>query len=146
MRVEVQKDLFQWSAEFRTKEDFRKAYFNGVTCKIKEYADSVIVFVHSDTGIPPGNCSYEQVTRKENQPVLRAMNQSDLLLFYQHARPGDGDWQNSTRQDFCQALGAGVPVATITCKEIASDVAFFIVEQGKWIHAQGDQSKSQGDI
>ncbi len=44
LRIDIHKDLFQWSREFRTRDDFRKAYFNGVTGHIKQYSDPVIVF------------------------------------------------------------------------------------------------------
>lgn len=139
LRIDIHKDLFQWSPEFRTREDFRKAYFNGVTCKIRHYSDAVIVFLDPDTGIAPDNYRYEHVTHQEIQTVLRAMKPSDVLLFYQHARLGDGDWLNSTKQEFSQAVGMGVPVDTITCNEIANDVAFFVVERSKWVASVIDE-------
>ncbi len=63
------------------------------------------------------------------------MKRSDVLLLYQHARLGDRNWLNSARQEFCQAVGTDVPVETITCNAIASDVVFFMVERSKWVDA-----------
>ncbi len=137
LRIDIHKVMFQWSREFNTREDFRKAYFNGVTCKIKDYSDPVIVLLDPDTGIAPANYRYEHVTHKEIQAVLRAMKTCDVLLLYQHARIGDGDWLNSAKEEFCQAVGTDVPTETITCNEIAGDVVFFMVERSKckWLDA-----------
>ena len=98
-----------------------------------QHREPVIVFLDPDTGTAPENCGYEHVTHQEIQTVLRAMKPGDILLFYQHARLGDGDWLNSTGEEFRQAVGAGIPVATITCNEIANDAAFFVVERSKWV-------------
>lgn len=86
MQIDIHKDQFRWSSAFRTREDFRQAYFNGVTDKIKKYIDPAIVFLDPDTGIAPASFGYEHVTHKEIQTVLRAMKPSDVLLLYQHAR------------------------------------------------------------
>lgn len=136
LRIDIHKALFQWCREFRTREDFRKAYFNELASKVKQYSESAIVFLDPDTGIAPENYSYEHVTPQEIQTILRAMKPTDILLFYQHARLGDGDWLNSTREEFRQALGGSVPIETVTCNEIANDVAFFVVERSKWVDAQ----------
>ncbi|MBS1252357.1 MAG: hypothetical protein MAG451_01396 [Anaerolineales bacterium] len=131
LNIDIHKDLFQWRPGFHTREDFRTAYFNEVTSKIGEYSDPVIVLLDPDIGIAPKNYGYEHVTHHEIRTVLRAMKAGDVLLFYQHARQGDGDWINSTREEFGQAVGADVPVDTITCREIANDVAFFVVERSQ---------------
>jgi hypothetical protein len=131
LRIDIHKDLFQWSCEFRTRSDFRKAYFNGVRSRITQYSEAIIVFLDPDTGIAPANYGYEHITHQEIQTVLGAMKTSDVLLLYQHARQGDRDWLNSARQEFCQAVGPDVPVETITCSAIASDVVFFMVERSK---------------
>jgi len=144
VRIDIHKDLFQWRSEFRTREDFRKAYFNEVASKIKEYRDAVIVFLDPDTGIAPNAYSYEHVTPQEIQTILRAMKPGDVLLFYQHARLGDGDWLNSTKGKFGQAVGLTIPVDTVTCKEIANDVAFFVVERSKWVDTLAAESKAGG--
>lgn len=133
LRIDIHKDLFQWRAEFRTRADFRKAYFGDVTNRIKQYSEPLIVFLDPDTGIAPETYGYEHVTHQEIQEVLRAMKPGDVFLFYQHARLGDGDWLNSTKEEFSQAVGMGVSVDTITCNEIANDVAFFVVERSKWV-------------
>jgi hypothetical protein len=139
LRIDIHKDPFQWRREFRTRQDFRRTYFNELAGKIKQYTKPLIVFLDPDTGIAPENYSYEHVTPQEIQTVLRGMKPGDILLFYQHARLGDGEWLNSTREEFRQAVGAGVPVETITCKEIANDVAFFVVERSKWVDAEPGQ-------
>ena len=105
LKIDVHKDLFQWCPEFRTREDFRKAYFGDLANRIKQYAEPVIVFLDPDTGIAPDNYGYEHVTDQEIRTVLRAMRQGDVLLFYQHARLGDRDWRNSTKEEFGQAVG-----------------------------------------
>lgn len=133
LKINIHKDPFQWCAEFHTREDFRKAYFNGVSNKIKQYGEPAIVFLDPDTGIAPESYGYEHVTRQEIQKVLRAMKHGDVLLFYQHAQIGNRDWLNSTKVKFGQAVGMGVPVDTITCNEIANDVAFFAVERRTWV-------------
>ena len=133
LKIDIHKDPFQWCAEFHTREDFRKAYFNGVSNKIKQYGEPAIVFLDPDTGIAPESYGYEHVTRQEIQKVLRAMKHGDVLLFYQHAQIGNRDWLNSTKVKFGQAVGMGVPVDTITCNEIANDVAFFAVERRTWV-------------
>lgn len=138
LRIDIHKDLFQWHREFHTREDFRKAYFNKVTIKIKRYSDPVIVFLDPDTGIAPENYNYKHVTPKEIQSILRAMKSGDVFLFYQHARQRDRDWLNSTKEEFSQAAGISVPVDTITCNEIANDVAFFVVERSKWVDSAID--------
>ena len=143
LKIDIYKDLFQWNSQFRTKKDFRKDYFNRLSLGIKQYSKPVIVFFDPDTGIAPKNCEYEHVTDKEIQKVLRAMKAGDVLLFYQHARQRDKDWLNSTRQKFCEAVGMSVPVETITCDKIATDVAFFMVEWNDWIDAQADKSNSE---
>ena len=93
------------------------------------------MFLDPDTGIAPKNYGYEHVTDQEIQTVLRAMKNGDVLLFYQHARLGDGDWLNSTKEEFGLAVGMDGPVDTVTCKEIANDVAFFVVDRSKWVGA-----------
>lgn len=133
LRIDIHKDPFQWRREYRTREDFRKAYFAKLTRRIRQYQQPVIVFLDPDTGIAPENYSYEHVTPQEIRLVLGAMKAGDVLLFYQHARLGDGQWLDSTRDDFRQAVGADVPINTITCNEIAKDVAFFVVERSKWV-------------
>jgi hypothetical protein len=133
LKIDIHKDPFQWCAEFHTREDFRKAYFREVSNKIKKYNNPVIVFLDPDTGIAPENFSYEHITCQEIQTVLRAMKSGDVLLFYQHAQIGNRDWRKSTKATFDQAVGMGVPVDTITCNEIASDVAFFAVERSAWV-------------
>jgi hypothetical protein len=138
LRIDIHKDPFQWRAEFRTREDFRKAYFGGVASRIKRYTEHMIVFLDPDTGIAPENYGYEHVTGQEIRTVLRAMKDGDVLLFYQHARLGDGNWLNSTKGEFVKALGSDVPVDTVTCKEIASDVAFFVVDRIKWVDSVTD--------
>ena len=130
--VDIHKDLFQWRSEFRTRQDFRNAYFTRVANKIKQYDEPVIVFLDPDTGIAPENYSYEHVTPQEIQTHLRAMKSGDILLFYQHARLGNGNWLNSTREEFRRSVGLKVPVDTVTCAEIANDVAFFVVERSRW--------------
>jgi hypothetical protein len=139
LRIDIHKDLFQWRAEFRTREDFRKAYFGDVTSRIKRYAEPVIVFLDPDTGIAPENYGYEHVTGQEIRTVLRAMKDGDVLLFYQHARLGDGDWLNSTKEEFGQAVEMDGPVETVTCKEIANDVAFFVIDRSKWVDSATDR-------
>lgn len=146
LRIDVHKELFQWRSEFRTREDFRRAYFNEAAKKIKTYGDSVIVFLDPDTGIAPKTCGYEHVAPQEIQAMLRAMKPGDVLLFYQHARLGDSDWLSSTKAEFGQAVGPDVPVDTITCKEIANDVAFFVLERSKWIDAPPGESKPGGAV
>jgi hypothetical protein len=133
LKIDIDKAVFQWRPEFRTREDFRKAHFIQVASKIKQYREPIIAFLDPDTGIAPENYSYEHVTSQEIQTVLRAMKAGDILLFYQHARLGDGDWLDSTREEFRQAVGPNVPVETVTCNEIANDVAFFVVERSKWV-------------
>ena len=133
LKIDIHKDTFQWSREFRTREDFRADYFDKVTTKIQQYRDPVIVFLDPDTGIAPVNYGYEHVTHQEIRKTLRAMKTGDVLLSYQHARLGDGDWINSTREEFCEAIGTGVPVDTITCNQIANDVMLLVVERSKWI-------------
>ncbi len=32
LKIDVHKDTFQWSSGFRSREDFRRAYFDKVTC------------------------------------------------------------------------------------------------------------------
>jgi hypothetical protein len=135
LQIDINKDRFQWSSAFQTREDFRQAYFNGVTDQIKKYIDPAIVFLDPDTGIGPASYGYEHVTHKEIQTVLMAMKPGDVLLLYQHARLGDGDWLNSTKKEFCEAVGTDVPVETITCNAIARDVVFFMVERSKWVDA-----------
>lgn len=61
------------------------------------------------------------------------MKQEDILLFYQHARLGDGDWRNSTKKEFSRAVGIKVPMDTIMCNDIANDVVFFVVDRRNWI-------------
>ncbi len=139
LRIDIHKDLFQWRHEFRTREDFRKTYYNEVSSKIKQYNDPVIVFLDPDTGIAPANYSYEHVIPQEIRSVLRAMKPADVFLFYQHARRGDGGWLNSMKQELSQAVGIGVPVDTITCNEIAHDVAFFVVDRSKWADSVIDE-------
>lgn len=141
LRIDIHKDLFQWRAEFRTREDFRKSYFNKVARKIKKYREDVIVFLDPDTGIAPKTYGYEHVTPKEIQTTLRAMKPGDWLLFYQHAQLGDRNWRNSTKGEFGQAVNSTVPVDTITCEEIANDVAFFTVERSKWVDAPAEKVK-----
>ncbi|MBW2655740.1 MAG: hypothetical protein JRC91_12665 [Deltaproteobacteria bacterium] len=138
VRIDIHKDLFQWNREFRTREDFRKVYFNKVTSKIKRYSDPVIVLLDPDTGIAPKNYDFKHVTPQEIQSILRAMKSGDVFLFYQHARQRDRGWLNSTKEEFGQAVGISVPVDTITCNEIASDVAFFVVERSKWVDSAID--------
>ena len=144
MRIDIHKDLFQWRPEFRTREDFRKAYFDKVAKRIKEYSGPVIVLLDPDTGIAPKTYRYEHVTPQEIHTVLQAMKPGDVLVFYQHARLGDGDWLNSTRGEFSQAVGPHVPVDTITCKEIANNVAFFVVKRSKWEDASAEEPKPGG--
>jgi hypothetical protein len=135
VRLEVHKNLFQPRPEFRgSREAFRKSYFDGVAERIEKYADPVIVFLDPDTGIAPRSYDYKHVTSFEIQTVLRSMKAGDVLVFYQHARRGDRNWLN-TKIEFSQAVGPHVPVDTITCKEIANDVAFFVVERSKWVEA-----------
>ena len=143
LRIDIHKDLFQWRAEFRTRADFRKAYFADVTSRIKQYGETIIVLLDPDTGIAPETCGYEHVTRQEIQGVLRAMKFGDVLLFYQHARLGNGDWLNTTREEFRQSVGKGVPVDTITCNEIANDVAFFVVDRRNWVDSINDRYKAE---
>ena len=111
------------------RQNFRKDYFNGVTKKIQEYHDSIIVLLDPDTGIAPDTDSYKLVAFHEIKIVLRAMKVGDLLLFYQHARLGDRNWLNSVTEEFRQAVGPRVLFETITCKTIAHDVAFFMVKR-----------------
>jgi len=132
VRIDIHKDIFQWRPDFRTRVDFRKAYFDEVVMKIKAYTDAVIVFLDPDTGIAPNSCNYEHVTPQEIQITMRAMKPGDILVFYQHARLRVRDWMNSTKGEFGKAVGPNTPVDTITCKEIANDVAFFMVERSKW--------------
>jgi hypothetical protein len=141
IRIHIHKDLFQWRPGFRTREDFRKSYFNEVARKITEYREAVIVFLDPDTGIAPKTYGYEHVTPKEIKTILRAMKPGDWLLFYQHAQLGDGNWRNSTKGKFGQAVNSTVPIDTITCEEIASDVAFFTVERSKWVDAPAANAK-----
>ena len=133
LKIDIHKDTFQWNREFRTKKDFREDYFDKVTTKIRHYRDSVIVFLDPDTGIAPLNYDYKHVTHREIRKTLRAMKIGDVLLFYQHARRGDKDWINSTKKEFSEAIGTGVPIDTIICNQIASDVMFLVVERSKWI-------------
>ena len=129
MKIDVYNEPFQWRPGFRTRQDFRTDYFNKITDVIKRYSKPVIVLLDPDTGIAPENCRYEHVTVQEIQTVLRAMKKGDVLLFYQHARQGDRDWLNATREEFRLAVGVNVPVDTITCSDIANDVAFFVVDR-----------------
>jgi hypothetical protein len=133
LKIDIYKDTFRWNHEFRTREDFRADYFDKVTTKIQQYRDPVIVFLDPDTGIAPVNYDYKHVTHQEIRKTLQAMKTGDVLLFYQHARLGDRGWINSTKEEFCEAIGIGVPVETITCNQIANDVMFFVVERSKWI-------------
>lgn len=140
LRIDIHKDLFQWRSEFHTREDFRRAYFDALASRIGQYSEPVLVLLDPDTGIAPENCGYEHVTAQEIRTVLRAMKLGDILLFYQHARLGDGEWLNTTREELRRAVGAGIPVVTVTCKEIANDVAFFVVDRSDWI----DKEQMQG--
>jgi len=135
VRIYIHKDLFQWRPGFRTREDFRKSYFDEVARKIKKYREAVIVILDPDKGIAPKTYGSEHVTPQEIRTTLRAMKSGDWLLFYQHARLGDRNWLNSTKGEFGQAVNSTVPVDTITCEEIANDVAFFAVERSKWVDA-----------
>ncbi|TRZ52485.1 hypothetical protein D4S03_03315 [bacterium] len=146
LRIDIHKDLFQWRAGFRTREDFRKSYFNEVARKIKEYREAVIVFLDPDTGIAPNTYGYKHVTPQEIQTTLRAMKPGDWLLFYQHARLGDGNWRNATTEEFGKAVNSTAIVDTITCNEIANDVAFFVVERSKWMDIPAVESKQKGVI
>jgi hypothetical protein len=146
LRIDIHKDLFQWRPEFRTREDFRKAYFDGAAERIREYSKPVIVFLDPDTGIAPQTYGYEHVTPHEIQTILRAMKPDDVLVFYQAARLGDGDWLNSTKAEFAQAVGASAPVHTITCKEIANDVAFFMVERSRWVDTAPARSPDESAL
>ena len=133
IEIAIHKDSFQCTPEFRTRHDFRADYFDKVAIRIKEYTAPVIVFLDPDTGIAPETYGYEHVTHREVRITLRAMKAGDLLLFYQHARLGDGDWLNSTREEFSQAVGQTVPVKIVTCNQIAKDVAFFVVDRKDWV-------------
>jgi len=133
LKIDIHRDTFQWNREFRTKKDFRENYFDKVTTKIRQYRDSVIVFLDPDTGIAPVNYDYKHVTPREIRKTFLAMKSGDVLLFYQHSRRGDRDWVNSTKKEFSEAIGAGVPVDTITCNQIASDVMLLVIERSKWI-------------
>lgn len=144
LKIEVDKEAFQWRPGFRTREDFRGAHFARVASKVKQYHDPVIVFLDPDTGVAPENFGYEHVTPDEIRTVFRAMKAGDLLLFYQHARLGDGDWLKSTKTEFCEAIGEGVPVETVTCNEIANDVAFFVVERSKLVELLPPESERSG--
>jgi hypothetical protein len=100
IRIDIHKDLFQWRPGFRTREDFRKSYFDEVARKIKKYREAVIVFLDPDTGIAPKTYGYKHVTPKEIKTTLKAMKPGDWLLFYQHAQLGDRKWRNSTKGEF----------------------------------------------
>jgi hypothetical protein len=131
LKIEVHKDFFLWNSAFRTREDFRKAYFDKVAKRIKEYsAASVIVFLDPDTGIAPrpATPTYEHVTPHEIHTVFGAMRPGDMQVFYQHAGLGDSAWMDSTKREFSQAIGPNIPVDVITCNQIANDVALFAVE------------------
>lgn len=137
LQIDIHKDLFQWPterrAEFRTREDFRNAYFGDVSSKIKRYNEPMIVFLDPDTGLAPKNYGYEHVTPQNIQTVLRAMKDGDVLLFYQHAPLGDKNWLNYSKEAFGKAVGEDIPVDIIMCKEIAHDVVFFVVERSRWV-------------
>ncbi len=129
--IDVHKNLFKWNRRFRTRQDFRKSYFDRVGETIMTYRERVIVFLDPDTGIAGETDRYELVNPEEIRIILGAMKPGDFLLFYQHARRGDKHWRINTETDFIRAVGTGVLVETITCQEIAKDVAFFAVERNK---------------
>lgn len=139
LQIDVYKEHFQWHAGFRTRDDFRKAYFNGVCGKVQQYDTPVMVFLDPDTGIAPKSYGYEHVTHHEIRVVLQAMKDGDILLFYQQARLGDGDWRNSTMKEFREAVGLETPVGTITCDEIANDVVFYAVDRSDWVYSVKDR-------
>lgn len=98
-----------------------------------------LVFLDPDTGIaPPSGAGLEHVKPSELAEVFSALGTGDVLVFYQHARRVK-DWLTETRREFVTALDAGdTSVTTITCPEIAKDVAFFVAEKGESSDVRGD--------
>ena len=139
LKIDIYKNTFQWDRAFHSRRAFRVDYFDKVANKIKEYSNPVIVFLDPDTGIAPATFGYKHVTRQEIRTTLRSMKSGDVLLSYQHARQGDRDWVNSTRKEFAQAVGPKIPVGTVTCNQIANDVAFFVVDRKNWIELEEDK-------
>ena len=89
----------------------------------------LLVFLDPDTGIAPKRAKLEHVTDSELEQIYGAMRKGDLLVFYQHARRRK-EWRKETRSQFARALDMPEKqVATFTCPEIASDVAFFAVQK-----------------
>ena len=128
LNVEIFNDNFQWSSSFKTKEDFRRAYFREVTKRICLHPEPILVFLDPDTGIAPASYDYKHVTPAEIRSTYDGMRQGDILVFYQHARRGDGSWQNTTHYEFSKAVGMrSDQVEIVTCDKIAKDVAFFVV-------------------
>ncbi len=127
LRIEIHKDDF-------SPRTGRRAYLEKLATKIKEFEEPVIVLLDPDTGIAPNpkNYGYEHVTPREIQTVLQAMKPKDLLLFYQHKRLGDNRWRDSTKKEFCAAVGENTPVSVIRGRDIADDVLFFAVEWSRW--------------
>jgi hypothetical protein len=88
-----------------------------------------VVFLDPDTGIAPEqSVGLKHVTGDEIHRVFSMLPSGDVLVFYQHARHKLG-WLDETRKQFCEAIGQTDGVQTYTCKSLASDVAFFVVEK-----------------
>ena len=133
LKIDVYKNTFrrlpEFQNEFQTNKEFREGYFKQVERIIKSYVESVIVFLDPDTGIAPQYYDFSHVTTDEIRQVFNAMKNKDILIFYQHARLGNGDWPKTTKAEFQNAVGDAIHVETFTCSEIAGDVAFFVAEK-----------------
>ena len=92
----------------------------------------MVVFLDPDTGLAPESGSdLKHVTTAELRTIHNALRSDDVIVFYQHARR-HSRWLEETQREFRTATGTDEDTAlTITCPDVAKDVAFFVSTRGQ---------------
>lgn len=120
-RIEVFDQKFSHEA--------RQIYTDDLCEKLKLIREKKIVFLDPDTGLEPGKCATEHVTRKEVKQIYGSLNPGDFLVFYQH-KFRSSKWHEIRCSELAQACGLSESkVKTWKANEIASDVIFFFTEK-----------------
>lgn len=119
LKIIVHKEPFQ----------FRLQYFEDLCSKIKEIAESKIIFLDPDIGIAPNNgAKFEHVKPSEIKQVYNSLNPNDILVFYQHAWHV-ADWKKKAKNKFKQAISTTNEIKTYYSENIVNDVVLFVVKR-----------------
>lgn len=91
----------------------------------------LVVVLDPDTGIAPrSGGDLRHVRPFELAQIYGALQRTDVLVLYQHARQGVRDWLVRTKAEFTEAIGVNHSnVRAITCQGLAVDVAFFVTRR-----------------